>query len=604
LCCTPKIKIFREQTKNPRHFCIGDHFYLFWLFRQPRGERRKDVLCIDWIQDLINDVDFEVSTCLGSEKLVSARLDYYLGQCRIITDIQCLNEGYIGYWDLDGSYIGGCSYSLSDPSNTSCNLPQIYDPNAESVLLWEEGMSSNCKNLDNDGYYEDEDCNDLNMSINPGAVEIANNNIDENCDGIDLISTNGYNISIQSLKQTKFCNANQINLSVVGEFSNSCGKVYSSRSEIVGSNIKIYIDFVIVPVGQICNQSILPFTYDVPQLPGVQNGQYNIQIFNALNGNQIYTDAIEIGTCPDLRCFASTYIEEQNRILFRTNIKNFGLEVSGEYKSCIYLSLDQNISQSEKIGEMDFASLAVSIETPFNLYIDKSKIKNAPGEYFVIFEVDCDNEVIEINESNTCMIPNKLIISDIDGDGFSNYIDCDDNNPQINPDAPEICDEIDNNCNLQIDEGFLNKLKFFDLDGDDFGDPFNVFFTCAELPFLVLNDWDCDDTNPNINPLGQEIPNNGIDEDCDGEDMTTGVRELANSKIRIYPNPVSDVLNIDGDGKLNIKVSIFDLSGKLVISSNNERTIDVSYITHGSYLLELEDQKTGQKIVDKIIIGK
>ena len=31
----PKIKIFREQTKNPRHFCIGDHFYLFWLFRQP-----------------------------------------------------------------------------------------------------------------------------------------------------------------------------------------------------------------------------------------------------------------------------------------------------------------------------------------------------------------------------------------------------------------------------------------------------------------------------------------------------------------------------------------------------------------------------------------
>lgn len=88
------------------------------------------------------------------------------------------------------------------------------------------------------------------------------------------------------------------------------------------------------------------------------------------------------------------------------------------------------------------------------------------------------------------------------------------------------------------------------------------------------------------------------------EDMTTGIHELANTKIEIYPNPVSDVLNIDIDGHLDFKVSIYNLSGKLVTSSINKRTIDVSFITQGSYLLELKDQKTGQKIVDKIIIGK
>lgn len=57
-------------------------------------------------------------------------------------------------------------------------------------------------------------------------------------------------------------------------------------------------------------------------------------------------------------------------------------------------------------------------------------------------------------------------IQDLDGDGSnSRYVfrelavdqsegwDCDDNNPNINPDADEICnDEVDNNCDRETDE--------------------------------------------------------------------------------------------------------------------------------------------------------
>ncbi len=49
---------------------------------------------------------------------------------------------------------------------------------------------------DEDGYGLDEDCNDLVAEINPGAEEIPNNDIDEDCDGIALVidlDGDGYN---------------------------------------------------------------------------------------------------------------------------------------------------------------------------------------------------------------------------------------------------------------------------------------------------------------------------------------------------------------------------------------------------------------------------
>lgn len=177
---------------------------------------------------------------------------------------------------------------------------------------------------------------------------------------------------------------------------------------------------------------------------------------------------------------------------------------------------------------------------------------------YVADSTDCDDSNNQINPNatevfdgvdNNCdsVIDEGFTFTtyyeDLDNDGFGSSIsiqsvtnpgagyslvsgDCDDNNNLINPNAIEICDGIDNNCDLNIDENLPTFTYYLDADNDGFGDLNFTIIDCSVPVGYSTNSLDCDDTNSLINPGATDIPGNGIDEDCDGVDAPVEAAQL------------------------------------------------------------------------------
>ncbi len=102
-------------------------------------------------------------------------------------------------------------------------------------------------------------------------------------------------------------------------------------------------------------------------------------------------------------------------------------------------------------------------------------------------------------------------------DGANGYVDdatdCDDTDASAYPGAEEVCDEADNDCNGEVDEG-VQSIYWADTDGDGHGDPDSSTEGCDLPTGYSDNDNDCDDTDAQVSPNATEVCNE-IDDDCD-----------------------------------------------------------------------------------------
>jgi hypothetical protein len=96
--------------------------------------------------------------------------------------------------------------------------------------------------------------------------------------------------------------------------------------------------------------------------------------------------------------------------------------------------------------------------------------------------------------------PPFRVALDADGDGWNYNEDCDDSDANNFPGNTEVCDGLDNDCDGMLPADELDT----DMDG------------------LMECEGDCDDSDPGAFPGAEEICDDGIDQDCDGEDLICG----------------------------------------------------------------------------------
>jgi hypothetical protein len=362
------------------------------------------------------------------------------------------------------------------------------------------------------------DCNDNSTSVSPGQVELACNNIDDNCNGqidengtpttwyqdLDADTYGNPLVSVTAcIKPNGFvanntdCN-DQTNAAYPGK-TEVCDGIDNDCDGLIDENLGItyYRDQDGDGYGLA--------TVTLVSCNGAPAGYVAISGDCNDGSNNVRPGATEICNSIDDNCNGQI---DENGGTWYTDADGDGYGAGAAITSCI-----------QPIG-----TVGVNGDCNDNL----ATVNPGATEICNQKDDDCDGVIddgivvpkwYKDLDGDTYGNPNVFIENCIKPNGYvANNTDCNDNNAAIRPNAPEIaCNNIDDNCNGQIDENSLGggQTWYFDYDNDGFGQNSITQVSCTQPVGYVLVGGDCDNGNPLVYPGRTEICN-GLDEDCDG----------------------------------------------------------------------------------------
>ncbi len=176
----------------------------------------------------------------------------------------------------------------------------------------------------------------------------------------------------------------------------------------------------------------------------------------------------------------------------------------------------------------DDAALRATVDLPFRLAADRLDVPAGARRALVVSWTPdgyaaASGELRVTGPLTDLVVPVAgAVDADADDDGQdaegAGGDDCDDARATVRSGAPELCDDLDNDCNGTIDDDPLDASDWFpDADGDGWGVTAGGVSACdAPGGSWSTRGGDCDDADPDTSPGAVETWYDGIDADCSG----------------------------------------------------------------------------------------
>ena len=374
------------------------------------------------------------------------------------------------------------------------------------------------------------DCNDANRLIRPGATELVGDGVDQDCDGGELCfidaDADGYRL-----------------LTTVSSPDAACDGLGEARST--------------APTGD-CDDTNLSIRPGAVELCNGEDDDCDGTPDDGLSTVDYYADADgdgfgDAGATAIAACSSVAGSVANNRDCddgssaispSATELAGDGVDQNCDGRELCYVDADDDAFRGgDSVSVSDDADCADAGEA-------------AAGEPLG----DCNDNVAAISPLATELPSDgvdqncdgrETCFADADGDGYrpdaltvvaSNNLgcadageataaapigDCDDVDAAKNPGEAERCDGIDNNCNGSADENVVTQSYYADADGDGAGDALGTpLVSCSAQPGRVANSLDCNDRDDSVFGGATEVAGNGVDNDCDGEELCFADEDL------------------------------------------------------------------------------